>query len=51
MDKTKLLEKLIELRGNMDYEEAHKIADNLLIKYINDSEITKAYKKVGKWYA
>jgi len=34
-----------------DFENGHKIADVLLLEYINDPEITETFKKVGKWYS
>lgn len=34
-----------------DVESAHCTADDLLIAYINDSDITGAYEGVPKWYA
>jgi hypothetical protein len=34
-----------------DFENGHKIADNLLLEYINDPEITETFRKIGKWYS
>ena len=34
-----------------DAENAHKIADELLIKFIGDDNIKKEYNKVKKWYS
>lgn len=34
-----------------DPEVAHIAADKLLLKFIDDKEITEAYKKIDKWYA
>lgn len=51
MDKITLLEKLKELQDDKDAEQSHMNADDLLIEYINDSEITKEYEKIGKWYS
>lgn len=34
-----------------DIEADHSEADDLLVKYINDPEITKAYERIDKWYA
>lgn len=49
---TKLIEglKLIEeLNGDPDI--AHEKADNMLIDYIGNDEVTKAYQDIKKWYA
>lgn len=35
----------------MDIESGHAIADDLLIKYIDDEDIKKAYDEINKWYA
>lgn len=34
-----------------DTEIQHGEADDLLIKYIDDDEITEAYDAIHKWYA
>lgn len=34
-----------------DLEMVHIEADDALLAYINDSEITEAYNAIGKWYA
>lgn len=51
MTKEVLLDKLRELASSSDLESAHSDADDLLIDFINDSEIRKAYDKIDKWYA
>lgn len=53
MDKKKLIIELqkISRTENDDYETTHYKADKLLLQYINDEEITKAYENVGKWYS
>ena len=46
-----LLEKLKELIGDCgDAEATHAEADELLLQYINDPEIEKAFEEVPKWY-
>lgn len=35
----------------LDKEENHIMADSLLLKYIDDEEVTNAFKKINKWYA
>ncbi len=51
MTKEELLKKLRECENNGDTEVAHSDADDLLIGYINDKDITDAYENVSKWYA
>lgn len=53
MDKKELLLKLKFLLEECegDEEENHIQADNLLLKYINDPEIEKAFRVIPKWYA
>ncbi len=49
--KGKLIEYLKELKNHCDTESAHIEADNLLLEYICDDEITEAFKDIEKWYA
>ncbi len=46
-----LLKRLGECADNHDAECAHADADEALLDYINDPEITAAWQKVEKWYA
>ena len=52
-NKEKLIKELKKLsrENNTDFEITHSRADKLLIKYINDKDVTEAYDDVGKWYA
>jgi hypothetical protein len=50
-DKDKLLKNLEILQKDSDLERAHIMADQLLLLYIADSEITDAFEKIEKWYA
>jgi hypothetical protein len=43
-----LLKKLAKID---DSDKAHRVADNVLLKYINDKQISKAYRAVFKWYS
>ncbi len=44
--------KLAELAdGGMDKEADHIQADKLLLKYINDKQVTSNFNRIGKWYA
>jgi len=53
MTKEELIEELkkIASRGSYDIEVNHAEADDLLLEYINDEEVTKAYSSIEKWYA
>ena len=51
MDKQELLAALKEFAALGDTEAQHGYADDALLKFINDSEITEAYNKIDKWYA
>lgn len=46
----KLLEKLRALRLE-DPERGHIDADQALLDYIDDPEVTEAFEAIGKWYA
>ena len=50
MTKEEILRRLDECK-NSDTESGHMIADELLLAYIADPEITQAYKSIRKWYA
>ena len=49
--KKDLIDKLNEIDNNGDKESNHGLADDLLIDYINDADIYKAYGRINKWYA
>jgi hypothetical protein len=48
-----LLARLGALYNNGEYDEemAHFRADEALIAYINDADVSAAYNKIEKWYA
>lgn len=48
-----LLEQLEELvqRSEHDSEQAHVSADDLLLEFINDEEISEKYGRIQKYYA
>lgn len=48
--KEKLIQALVALVDG-DTERNHEAADNLIIEYINDKEIKKAYEDIDKWFA
>ena len=37
--------------GGRDKEHDHGVADDALLRYINDSEITEAFEAIERWYA
>ena len=50
MTKAELLVKLKEINtGDPDVD--HHRADELLLEFINDGEISEAYEAIEKWYA
>ena len=49
--KDELKEKLKHYATMKDMEEAHKYADDALLKYINDEEVTMLYERINRWYA
>ena len=53
MTKQEIIEELIKLEelSMDDAEVAHSEADNLLLKYIGEEDITEAFKKIKRWYA
>lgn len=51
MTKLELLKLLEEAAMNPDVELAHADADNALLTFIDDVEITEAFNAIEKWYA
>jgi hypothetical protein len=51
MTKEELVTQLKNLSKINDVEQAHVLADRLLLEYINDSEVTKIFHEIEKWYA
>lgn len=51
--KIELLRRLAEcaVLSATDPEVAHVNADDLLLGYINDLDVTQAFEKVKRWYA
>lgn len=45
------IQKLKECQTNDDTEASHSKADQILLDYISDPDITAEYKKINKWYA
>lgn len=51
MTRKELLESLSELANFSDDEVAHYEADQALLDYINDPEVTGAWGKIPRWYS
>jgi len=51
MTKAELIAELKILVNGYSPEENHMEADELLLSYINDAEITEAYRLIKKWYS
>lgn len=51
MTKEQLLKTLAECATNDDEETGHKNADEALIGFIDDPEITAAFEKITKYYS
>lgn len=51
LTKEELLAKLRELQAPSDPEIAHNEADDALLEFIDDVEVTEAFRKIKKWYA
>jgi hypothetical protein len=49
--RTELLAKLAVCAANDDAEVAHRDADDALLEYINDPDVTAAWSDVYKWFA
>jgi len=51
MTKVELIKKLKALQIDTDPESAHSEADDLLLEYINDQDISKEFNDIHKWYS
>lgn len=51
MTEEELIKKLKELHDNDDAEVVHVKADNLLLEFIDDEKVKKAFRGVRRWYA
>jgi hypothetical protein len=51
MDKKTAIKILKELASRSDKEEAHILADKVLLDFINDDEIRAEYNNIDKWYS
>lgn len=52
MTKEQLIEKLSELitDAQNDFDQTHFKAENLLLEYIADEEVSFAYREIGQYY-
>ncbi len=46
-----LVEKQREIAKSGDHEIAHCNADQALLNYIGDKEVSEAFNEIDKWYA
>lgn len=57
MDRSELLEKLRQLQngtlrlGERDPEIQHSQADDLLLEFIGDEEVSAVYEAIPRWYS
>lgn len=56
MEKEEILKKLKELKiqredPNCDVEDIHIKSDDLLLQFINDDDITEAWKDIDKYFS
>jgi len=51
LSKEELILKLKEIQLINDEEYAHQQADDALLAYINDDEITRLFNEIDKWYS
>ena len=51
MTRQELLDKLDQIRREGDPEGGHIEADEALLGYINDMEVSQAFQAISKWYA
>lgn len=51
MTREELLEVLTDCGESNDAEGAHADADQALLDFINDPEVTKAWEAIYKWFA
>jgi hypothetical protein len=50
MTREQLIERLYGLKDHAR-PDSHAWADDALLEYINDPEVTRAYGEITKWYA
>lgn len=51
MTKDELVKRLKALNNLDDPKQAHIHADELLLKYINDKEVSDTFDDIDKWYS
>ena len=51
--KGRLVQELLQIGGEHggDPEKAHRLAEEALLRFINDAEVRVTYERVKKWYA
>jgi len=51
MTKTKLIKLLKEYKSMNNVEDLHMLADQALLDYINDKNVTDIFISLDKWYS
>ncbi|MCK9556366.1 hypothetical protein M0R36_11250 [bacterium] len=51
MTKDELIKRLNEIKDEGGGEGGHMEADDLLLEYINDPDISKAFNEIERWYS
>lgn len=51
MNREQITAELERLPNGMGEEEAHEVADQLLLLALDDARITAAFEQIEKWYA
>jgi hypothetical protein len=46
-----LIKQLKALQGGFDKEASHMQADQLLLEFIDNEDVSKAFENIDKWYA
>jgi hypothetical protein len=47
----RIIKELLDMAQSYDPESAHGQADDLLLEWIDDPDVTAAYNAIEKWYA
>lgn len=51
MDREQIIGEIMRLPGDLGQEEAHEVADKLLLLLVDDERVTNAFMDLDKWYA
>lgn len=50
MTKEELIAKLKEIANGHSHSQRHEAADDALIEFIDDTDISEAYARIPKWF-